>query len=95
MSSVDGKHIDRHATSWAHAHEHGTLPMEMIRPPISPWMKQLKKASCLPVDTCDVRTFMVVAGEARKRQVVGLVGAMVFTRDDVVDLKPEQVERLG
>lgn len=54
-------------------------------------MEQWNDVSAIGVDSRDVWTLVVVAGEAGKRQVLEVVRAVVLARDDVVDLKLEQV----
>ena len=94
MMQVDCKHIDRYPTSWRHANQNCTLPMEMLCPLVSPRVEQSNDVSAISVYARDVRTLVVVAGEAGKCKVVGGVGAVVLTCDDVVDLKSEQIELL-
>ncbi len=66
----------------------------MLCPLVSPRVEQSNEFSAISVYARDVRALMVVAGKAGKRKVVGGVGAVVLTCDDVVDLKSEQVEWL-
>jgi len=95
MMQVDCKHIDRYPTRRRHANKNSTLPAEMLCPLVSPRVEQSNELSAISVYARDVRALVVVAGKAGKRKVVGGVGAVVLTCDDVVDLKSEQIEWLS
>jgi hypothetical protein len=94
MREVNGKHVNGDVTCRCEAHEQSAVPLEMIFPPVSSRVEQSNDVTAIAIYSDNVRPFVVVAGEAGEREVIGLVRSVMLTRDDVIDLKCEQVERL-
>jgi hypothetical protein len=69
VADIDRQYFNRRATNWRKAHENGAMPRKVVIPLVLPWMKKSRDVTCSGVDACDVRPFVVVAREARKRQV--------------------------
>lgn len=56
----------------------------MIRPGVTPWMKQPDDLTSLWIDSSQVRPFTQVAVRTRKGQVIGVVTATMLPWDDVL-----------
>lgn len=69
VTDIDRQHFNRRAAYWRKAHENGAMPREVVIPRILPWMEKPREVTRNRVDACYVRPFVVVAVEARKRQV--------------------------
>lgn len=71
--------------------KHGSIPLEMVFPDILSWVEQTNNFPCLGIHTSNVWSFVVVAGKTGERQVDEFVSPMMFTRNNVIDLKSQQI----
>src|SRR6185369_2567819 len=88
-SVVQIQDVDRGATDRANAHNAHTFDDKVMGPLITPWMKKAGYFTGLGVNSGQIRTLTKIAAVARERQVVGIVGAAVLLRDDVLDVMPQ------
>lgn len=68
---------------------------EVFFPIIQPRMKQAREFAGLRVDAGKVRAFVEIAVMTGERQILGRVFAFVLPRNDVFDVKPQWLLRLG
>src|SRR5260221_13950170 len=71
--------------------EDSSLPLKMFFPVIPTRMEQLNHFSRILVYTSNVRSFVVVACKTCKRKIAELVSSVMFTGDNMVDLKSKDV----
>jgi hypothetical protein len=76
------------------ADEDGTVPTEMPRPTLPPRMKKARNPSSPRIDPGQVRTFVMIAHETRKREIAGNGLSSVLAGHDVFDLKGKLIEHL-
>ena len=71
-----------------------TLPEEVVPPAVFAWVKQAHYLTTMGIDTSDVRPFVAVAIVASESEIVFGVLSPMLARNDVVDLKRQEVEVL-
>lgn len=69
VTDIDSQHFNRRATNGRKTNQDGAMPREVVIPLILPWMEKSRDVTGGRVDACYVRPFVVVAVEARKRQI--------------------------
>jgi len=67
------------------------IPLEMLTPFVAAWMEEPEDSPRAGITPRDVPPFVVVAEETSQRQIPGGRLAVVFARNDVVNLKGEVV----
>jgi len=70
------------------------LPFEMLFPVVLPRMKQPYDFACFWISSSNVWSFMIVTRKTGEREVVKCICPVMFSCDNVVDLKSQQVTRL-
>jgi hypothetical protein len=68
---------------------------EVIRPPVSPGMKQNLQLASHRIDSAEVRAFVQIAAMASKREITEIVAPAVLTGDYVFDLMRHRAVRLA
>ena len=89
------QHFDRGPATSRATNKDRTTPPEMSRPSLASWAEERHYGPRVRIHAREVRPFVVVAIKARKGQILGDRGTAMFERDDVVDLKRQNVQRLG
>ena len=92
---VDSQYVDRRPSFRRLASQGWTDPFEMVVPTVGSRMVKPDDLLGVRINACQVRTFVHVAIETRPRQVIESRRAVMYLGDDMVDLKRQQVERLG
>lgn len=63
------------------------MPLEMIVPVVTPRMKEFYDGICLGINPRQVRAFVKITIDARKRQVIKIIAAAMYLGNDVLDVK--------
>ena len=66
------------------ANKGDSLPLEMIIPVVTPWMKDLCQGIRFKIDPRQVSSFVKVTIDACKREVIKLNGAAMYLPNDVL-----------
>lgn len=85
-------HIQQRGGSTTHRGEsHNVQPQmaEVIGPDVAPGMKQANDIARLRVNTGQIGALVQVALRASQGEVIGIVGATMLARDDVLDVKTQ------
>jgi hypothetical protein len=87
--------VDRGATDGANASNAYAFDDKVSGPVIASRMKKVGNLSSLRVNSGQVRTLTKITSVARERQVIGVVGAAVLLRHDVLDMMPQSTMDLA
>jgi hypothetical protein len=93
VSLIDREHLSCNEPDFALGRQNGSVPLKMVRPTIAPRVEETDDEAGRRMPPCDVRTFMPVAVEARKGEVVSGGCAAMLTGDDMVDMEWQWVPR--
>jgi hypothetical protein len=84
------QHTHRCSANRTCADDENAAPHEMLVPPMTPRMKQLRDAVRFRIDAGQVRTFVQITVDAGEREIVEFVTAAVKSRNDVLDVESSQ-----
>lgn len=89
--AIDAEDCDRRSSDGRTPNKLGAIPLEMLVPIVRSGMEKSRDLSVIGVQTRDVWSLGIVAGKARKRQVVGLGGSAMLSRNDMINLERQVV----
>ena len=67
-----------------------SLPLEMLFPDLAPGMKQLGDRACFRIDPGEICSFMKIAVDASKGEIIRCITAAMNSGNDVLDVKRGQ-----
>ena len=84
---IDVQHSDRSPARCRLAGQIDSLPLEMVFPCFASRVKQLSDLICFGIDPGQIRSFVKIAIDAGKGEIVEVIAAAVDFRNDVLDMK--------
>jgi hypothetical protein len=67
-----------------------TVKLEVVYPPISPWIKKADERMCRPYDRANITAFMAITEGTGQCQIISGCWATVLFADDMIDLTAEE-----
>ena len=95
LREVDVEDGHRGSTHGRSSDQSCALPLEVLGPPILPWMEEPGQLARARIKPSDVRPLVQIAVEACESEVVDLGGSIVLLRDDMVNVERQRIEFLG
>jgi hypothetical protein len=83
---IQAQEYDGRATGWSSAHGPRTFKNKMLIPDLSVRIEETNDSAIDGINGGQIRTFVAVAIEAGKSEVINLGSPAVLERDDVVDV---------
>jgi len=87
---IHGEHLNRHSSDRGSPHQIGTLPLEMLRPPVQSRMKESDQLPRVRIHTGDIGAFVAVAMGTGQREITIHRRTPVFFGQNMVELKRER-----
>jgi hypothetical protein len=87
---IDTEDIDGDSSDCRRANQRRAIPTKMLGPNVIAWMKETRHS--VQLDSGDVRSLRSVAFATAKREVFEDGRSVVFDRDDMVDLKGQNIQ---
>jgi len=87
---VDVQNLDGCSPCRRLSHEPHSAPGKMLVPNLFAWVKKFGNGSGYRIDPCEVGAFVQVAVNACEAQVGFIIGASMFARPDVFNVKRRQ-----
>jgi hypothetical protein len=84
---IDLEYVDRHATDCRSPNKLAFVPMKVIRPASAPRIKKRHGLSRKSIKSGNVRTLVLVAGEARQSEVLKRGCSAMLQTDHMVNLE--------